>query len=65
MRKDVAAASFVHVKADHLPADGTLRHQRMKPLAPEQLEEFDNPYGYVPHIRFPSQFGASAAHFCV
>ena len=45
MPEDVAAAGFVDVQAHHLPADGTLRHQRMKPLPSEQLDEFDNPNG--------------------
>jgi hypothetical protein len=44
MAVDVLPAGLVDVELNHLPADRTLRRDRMQPLAAKELEEFNNPY---------------------
>ena len=49
--KDVPAPGFVDMEANHLSADRTRRSQRMKPPSAKELEELNDPYGKVPHVR--------------
>jgi hypothetical protein len=49
MREYVAAAGLVNVEANHLLADRTLGGDGVKSPPSEQLDEFHNPYGNVPH----------------
>jgi hypothetical protein len=51
MPEDVPAPGFVDMEANHLSADRTWRSQRMKPPAAKELEELNDPYGKVPHVR--------------
>lgn len=49
--KYVSAACLIDVKTNQLPADRTLGYQRVTTPAAEQLDEFNSPYGEVPHAR--------------
>jgi hypothetical protein len=42
------------MEADQLPADWTLRPYWMKPPPANDLDEFNKPYGEVPHILLPA-----------
>jgi hypothetical protein len=58
MGKDVAAAGFIDVEANHLLADRTLGGDRVKPpsaqeLDAQELDELDDPYRDVPHVPSP------------
>src|ERR1700675_3872143 len=50
MGKDVAAAGFIDVEANHLLADRTLGGDRVKPPPSQQFYKFYDPYEDVPHV---------------
>lgn len=62
--KDVPTTSFVDVKTDHLPADRTLRRQRVETPAAKKLDELNGPYGKEPHAR-PLTVEATQTPLCV
>lgn len=42
---NMATACLIDMEANHLLADGTLCHERMKPPSCNEPEEFNEPYG--------------------
>jgi hypothetical protein len=51
MLEYVPPPGSVDVEANHSSADRTWRSQRMKPPSAKELEELNDPYGKVPHVR--------------
>jgi hypothetical protein len=60
----VTAARLVDMESDHLSADRTLRHKRMKPPSSQELDELDDPYRKVRHVTLLSTLNP-IAHLCV
>jgi hypothetical protein len=66
--ENVPPPGFVDMEANHLSADRTGRSQRMQPLtagefSAKELEELNDPYGKVPHVRLLPRWPIVTPHY--